>query len=105
MNCYHEPNQEIKSKLRDSIVNDSIPFYFDRFEKIVSENGGYFVNGKVCIIYIYILLSTYLYLNNPDSLSFDYWMYYSVFNVIFYNNLYRKSRSGTLRSHSGFLKV
>uniref|UniRef100_A0A2S2NSU3 glutathione transferase n=1 Tax=Schizaphis graminum TaxID=13262 RepID=A0A2S2NSU3_SCHGA len=47
MKYYHEPNEEIKSKLRESIVNDSIPFYFDRFEKIVSENGGYFVNGKL----------------------------------------------------------
>nr|QGW08828.1 glutathione S-transferases [Sitobion avenae] len=47
MNYYHEPNEEIKSKLRDPIVNYSIPFYFDRFEKIVSENGGYFVNGKL----------------------------------------------------------
>ncbi|XP_060861256.1 glutathione S-transferase-like [Metopolophium dirhodum] len=47
MNYYHEPNEEIKSKLRDPIVNDSIPFYFDKFEKIVSENGGYFVNGKL----------------------------------------------------------
>ncbi|XP_060834608.1 glutathione S-transferase-like [Rhopalosiphum padi] len=47
MKYYHEPNEEIKSKLHESIVNDSIPFYFDRFEKIVSENGGYFVNGKL----------------------------------------------------------
>jgi len=55
MKYYHEPNKEIKSKLRDSIVNDSIPYYFDRFEKIVSENGGYFVNGKVCkLFYVFI---------------------------------------------------
>ncbi|KAE9532761.1 hypothetical protein AGLY_009842 [Aphis glycines] len=47
MKYHHERNEEIKSKLRDTIVNDSIPFYFDRFEKIVSENGGYFVNGKL----------------------------------------------------------
>jgi len=61
MNYYHEPNEEIKSKLRGPIVNDSIPFYIDRFEKIVSENGGYFVNGKVCISYMHIfLLSVYI---------------------------------------------
>ncbi|XP_022173346.1 glutathione S-transferase-like [Myzus persicae] len=47
MKYYHEKNEEIKSKLRGPIVNDSIPFYFDKFEKIVSENGGYFVNGKL----------------------------------------------------------
>jgi len=61
MNYYHEPNEEIKSKLRDPIVNYSIPFYFDRFEKIVSENGGYFVNGKVCISISYLYV--YLYFN------------------------------------------
>lgn len=53
MKYYHEPNEEIKSKLRGPIVNESIPFYFDRFEKIVFENGGYFVNGKVCTSYMY----------------------------------------------------
>lgn len=70
MKYYHERNEEIKSKLRDTIVNDSIPFYFDRFEKIVSENGGYFVNGKVCIIYYYIVLSIYI-LTIPSSSTYS----------------------------------
>jgi len=69
MKYHHERNEEIKSKLRDTIVNDSIPFYFDRFEKIVSENGGYFVNGKVCIIY-YIVLSIYI-LTIPSSPTYS----------------------------------
>lgn len=44
---FHEKNEEIKSKMYDSLVNETIPFYVNRFEKIVAENDGYFVNGKV----------------------------------------------------------
>lgn len=47
MNYYYEKNPEVKSKLYGPIVNEKIPFYLDKFEKIVAENGGYFVNGKV----------------------------------------------------------
>jgi glutathione S-transferase len=44
---YHEQNAEIKSKMYDSLVNETIPFYVNRFEQIVSDNDGYFVNGKL----------------------------------------------------------
>jgi len=82
MKYYHEPNDEIKSKLHESIVNDSIPFYFDRFEKIVSENGGYFVNGKVCIYYVYQYHIKYiLYFNYPKFLIIII-IYYSALNFI-----------------------
>lgn len=29
------------------MINETIPFYMNKFEKIVGENNGYFVNGKV----------------------------------------------------------
>jgi len=74
MKYYHEANKEIRSKLRDSIVNDSIPFYFDRFEKIVSENGGYFVNGKVCTLLLRMYIDI-IYFNHPESLIIS--IYYS----------------------------
>jgi len=44
---FHEKNEEIKTKMYGTLANETIPFYSDRFEKIVSENGGYFVNGKL----------------------------------------------------------
>jgi len=44
---YFHADDEIKSKMYGTLVNETIPFYADRFERIVSENGGYFVNGKV----------------------------------------------------------
>lgn len=58
----HEHNDEIKSKIRDSLVNETFPFYLDRFEKIVSDNGGYFVNGKVT--YIIIIMLQYIPIYN-----------------------------------------
>lgn len=54
MKYIHEHDDEIKSKMHDSLVNETFPFYLNRFEKIVSDNGGYFVNGKV--IYFIIML-------------------------------------------------
>lgn len=53
---YHEKNEEVKSKMHDILFNETIPFYLDRFEKIVTENGGYFVNGKV---WAYYYIGTY----------------------------------------------
>lgn len=52
MKYWHEKNQETKSKMIGTLVNETIPFYLERFEKTVSENGGYFVNGKVRRVFI-----------------------------------------------------
>lgn len=54
MKYFHEENEEIKSKMYDPLVNKTIPFYVDRFENIVAENDGYFVNGKVYAFFYYI---------------------------------------------------
>lgn len=48
---YHEKNPEIKSKMYETLLNETVPFYLDRFEQTVSDNGGYFVNGKVSILF------------------------------------------------------
>lgn len=40
--------------MHDTLYNETIPFYLDRFEKIVTENGGYFVNGKVHVYSYFI---------------------------------------------------
>ncbi|XP_050540699.1 glutathione S-transferase-like [Daktulosphaira vitifoliae] len=47
MKNFHEPDGEVKIKKKELLVKETIPFYIERFEKIVSENGGYFVNGKL----------------------------------------------------------
>lgn len=51
MQYYYEKNPEVKSKIYEPIVNERIPFYLNKFEKIVADNGGYFVNAKVWTFY------------------------------------------------------
>lgn len=41
-------NEEIKVKMYDILVKEKIPFYLNKFEQIVCDNGSYFVSGKVC---------------------------------------------------------
>jgi len=31
------------------LMIETVPFYMDKFENIVAENNGYFVNGKVIL--------------------------------------------------------
>nr|QHU80030.1 glutathione S-transferase S2 [Bemisia tabaci] len=46
--AYHyDANEETKVKKYDPLVKETIPFYMERLEKQVEENGGYFVNGKL----------------------------------------------------------
>lgn len=51
MKYFHEQNADVKKKLYETLVEETILFYLERFEKIVSGNGGYFVNGKVNIFH------------------------------------------------------
>lgn len=43
----YDSNEESKAAKYESLINETIPFYMDKFETIVAENNGYFVNGKV----------------------------------------------------------
>ncbi|KAL5235185.1 hypothetical protein ACI65C_002595 [Semiaphis heraclei] len=44
---FYEPNEETKAAKYVTLVNETIPYYMERFENIVVENNGYFVNGKL----------------------------------------------------------
>jgi len=44
---WYEPNEESKAEKYVKLVDETIPYYMERFENIVVENNGYFVNGKV----------------------------------------------------------
>lgn len=44
---YYDPNEKSKAEKYVTLVNETIPYYMERFENIVVENNGYFVNGKV----------------------------------------------------------
>ncbi|CAH0392782.1 unnamed protein product [Bemisia tabaci] len=46
-NYYYDPDEESKRRKYDPLIKDTIPFYMERLEKQVKENGGYFVNGRL----------------------------------------------------------
>jgi len=45
-----DENEESKAKKYVTLINETIPLYMNKFENIVGENNGYFVNGKVMLI-------------------------------------------------------
>jgi glutathione S-transferase len=43
----YDPNEESKAAKYGPLINETVPFYMNKFENIVEENNGYFVNGKL----------------------------------------------------------
>lgn len=43
----HTSPENKKEECRENIVKNVFPFYLEKFDKQVKENGGYFVGGKV----------------------------------------------------------
>ncbi|XP_015366529.1 PREDICTED: glutathione S-transferase-like [Diuraphis noxia] len=44
---FYDPNEVTREAKYAPLINETIPFYMDKFEKTVEENNGYFVNGKL----------------------------------------------------------
>lgn len=42
-----DQNEESKAAKYGPLMNETVPLYMNKFESIVGENNGYFVNGKV----------------------------------------------------------
>jgi len=61
---FYDPNEESKAAKYVTLVNETIPYYMERFENIVVENNGYFVNGKVNNVLSLNDLITYLFVPN-----------------------------------------
>jgi len=47
-----DPVEESKSQKFSPLVNEMVPYYMAIFENIVTENHGFFVNGKVSNAYL-----------------------------------------------------
>jgi len=60
---WYERNEESKAAKYATLVNETIPYNMERFENIVVENNGYFVNGNVNNVLNLNDLIIYLYLN------------------------------------------
>jgi len=58
---WFEPNEETKAAKYATLANETIPYNMEKFENIVGENNGYFVNGKVKNMFT----SIFNYLNIP----------------------------------------
>lgn len=43
----YDPVEESKAQKFSPLVNEMVPYYMAKFEIIISENNGFFVNGKV----------------------------------------------------------
>jgi len=44
-------NEAEKDEKHAVLMKETVPFYMGKFEKKVAENNGYFVNGKVMLIF------------------------------------------------------
>jgi glutathione S-transferase len=44
-----EPDQFKKEERKMVLMKEKIPFYLNRFEKVVTENNGYSVGGAVSV--------------------------------------------------------
>ncbi|XP_046402835.1 glutathione S-transferase-like [Ischnura elegans] len=44
---FREKDEAIKEKKRGPLINETVPFYMERFEKELEKNNGYFVRGKL----------------------------------------------------------
>lgn len=47
--CYYDPVPESKALKESILLKEQLPFFMNKFESIVKENGGYLVNGRVSI--------------------------------------------------------
>nr|QIM41217.1 glutathione S-transferase [Calliptamus italicus] len=44
---YWEPDEAIKQKKKETVFNETLPFYLERLNVLVKENGGYLAAGKL----------------------------------------------------------
>jgi len=59
MVVFHSKEEE-KDEKHALLIKETVPFYMDKFEKIVTENDGYFVNGKVMQIFSIIFFTLFI---------------------------------------------
>ncbi|CAI6346405.1 unnamed protein product [Macrosiphum euphorbiae] len=64
-------SEESKAEKYVTLINEIIPLYMNKFENIVSENDGYFVNGKLSCadIYFAAIIDFFSYLGKVDLLE------------------------------------
>lgn len=51
----HEQDETAKTAKIGNLRNNILPLYFEKFDEIIKENGGYFVGGQVIIVEFFFL--------------------------------------------------
>nr|CAD7400448.1 unnamed protein product [Timema cristinae] len=51
---HYETDEAAKTKKKESLLKEHIPYYLSKFDEIIKNNGGYFVGGKLLMISIII---------------------------------------------------
>ncbi|KAK7864991.1 hypothetical protein R5R35_004955 [Gryllus longicercus] len=54
-NYFYDSDPVSKEKKKGSLFKETIPFYLPKFEELVKNNGGYFVNGKLTWADVYFV--------------------------------------------------
>uniref|UniRef100_A0A1B6LLB9 glutathione transferase n=1 Tax=Graphocephala atropunctata TaxID=36148 RepID=A0A1B6LLB9_9HEMI len=50
---YFEPDEDLKKTKMETYINETIPFYFEKFDALVKENGGYLASKKLSWVDIF----------------------------------------------------
>lgn len=53
----YDANEDSKAAKYGPLINETVPYYMDKFEKTVGENNGYFVNGKVILFIMFDVIT------------------------------------------------
>ncbi|KAL0280899.1 UNVERIFIED_CONTAM: hypothetical protein PYX00_002057 [Menopon gallinae] len=72
-NYFYDQNEATKAPKLAPLQKETVPFYLSRFDKMVGENGGYFVGGQLTWADLYfIAISKYL----MDMVNLDFFKDY-----------------------------
>ena len=52
-NYFYDTNPTTKAPKLEPLQKETVPYYLKRLDKIVEENGGYFVGGQVRVTTIF----------------------------------------------------
>ncbi|KAK9693575.1 Glutathione S-transferase, C-terminal domain [Popillia japonica] len=58
---YYESDTEKKESLKQTLLAETVPYYFERFEKYITKNNGYLVANKLTWADVYLAVSLDLF--------------------------------------------
>jgi glutathione S-transferase len=68
---FYEPLMESSAEKKKVVLEELAPMYLRNLEKLVNDNGGYFVGGQVFFLSIYILIQIHFPTCQPMGVYFS----------------------------------